>query len=160
MSIGSPSVVGMAGAIPVSAAQARLASVTEVVGNITLKEYYMGRDEHFSEELSDAHKANAAVMVEKANLLLNLFGKRKRVASGWRPASINAATKGASPTSKHVLCQALDFEDGNRELMNWCLNNKDLLEALGLWFEDPRDTPTWVHAQIVPPASGHLFFRA
>lgn len=129
-----------------------------LVPDITLDEYYMGRDKLFKEELSDAHKANAAKTVELANKLLEKFGQKRRVTSGWRPASINAATKGASPHSRHVLCQAVDLEDNNRELMNWCLNNQDVLKELGLWAEDPRAVTNWVHLQTVPPASGKLFF--
>lgn len=130
------------------------------VPDITLAEYYMGRDRLYSEELSDAHKASAAKTIGAANLFLEAFGYKRRVTSGWRPGAINRATKGASPNSKHVLCQAIDLEDNNRELMNWCLNNQDLLEKYGLWMEDPRDTSTWVHLQIVPPPSGHRIFRA
>lgn len=128
------------------------------VGDITLAEYYMGRDKLFPGELSDAHKMNAQRTIDKANAVLELFGSNRRVTSGWRPAEINAATKGASPTSRHMTCQAVDLEDNNRELMGWCLNNKDLLVKLDLYLEDPRSTPTWVHMQTVPPASGHRFF--
>lgn len=127
---------------------------------ITLDEFYMGRDKLFPNELSDAHKANAVTTVDLANQVLTAAGMDRRVTSGWRPASINAATKGAAPNSKHVLCQAVDLEDNNRELKNWCLNNPDILARIGVWCEDPRDTPSWVHIQTVPPGSGLRFFRA
>lgn len=135
-------------------------AVVNLVPDISLSEYYMGRDKLYAEELSDAHRSSAAKMVAAANAVLEAFGSKRRVTSGWRPASINAATKGAAPHSKHVLCQAIDLEDNNRELMNWCLNNPDVLERIGVWVEDPRDTSTWVHFQIAPPPSGHRFFRA
>lgn len=129
-----------------------------VVPDITLAEYYMGRDKLYAEELSDAHKASAQTTVERINKLLEAFGSKRRVVSGWRPSSINSATKAAAPNSKHVLCQAIDLEDNNRELMNWCLNNPDILASCELWCEDPRATTTWVHFQIVPPHSGNRFF--
>lgn len=160
MPIGSPQVVGGQVVTPAQAKIVAVEAAGNVVADITLAEYYMGRDVTFAEELSDAHNMNAQQTVDKANAILELFGSKRRVTSGWRPASINAATKGASPTSKHVLCQAIDLEDGNRELMNWCLNNKDILETLQVWLEDPRDTATWVHIQTIPPGSGNLFFRA
>lgn len=134
--------------------------VVNVVPDITLGEYYMGRDVLFANELSDAHKANAHKIVELTNKVLEKFGQKRRVVSGWRPSAINMATKGASPHSRHVLCQAIDLEDINKELMNWCLNNPDVLAELGLWVEDTRDTTSWVHLQTVPPPSGHRFFRA
>lgn len=127
---------------------------------ISMSDYYMGRDLRFKEELTDAHRMNAEMTVAKANTLLERFGEERHVVSGWRPALINNATRGASPTSKHMLCQAVDLEDHNKGLMNWCLNNPDILAEIGLWVEDTRDTPTWVHVQTVPPNSGHRFFRA
>lgn len=128
--------------------------------SISLSDYYMGRDVKFAQELTDAHRMNAEGTVARANDLLTRFGQDRHVVSGWRPAIINAATKGAAPNSKHMLCQAVDLEDVNRELVNWCLNNPDILASIGLWAEDPRDTPTWLHVQTVPPGSGMRFFRA
>lgn len=135
-------------------------SETNIVPDITLPEYYMGRDKLYAEELSDAHKMNANKTVELANKALERFGQKRRLVSGWRPGAINKATKGAKPDSKHVLCQAIDIEDINRELTNWCLNNPDILAELGLWMEDPRDATTWVHWQTVPPTSSKRIFRA
>jgi Peptidase M15 len=136
------------------------ATEANVVPDISPSEYYMGRDKLFAGELSDAHKMNAERTIVAANAILELFGQKRRVTSGWRPASINAATKGAALHSRHVLCQAIDLEDNDKALINWCLNNQDKLAEVGVWMEDPRDTPTWVHWQIVPPASGHRIFRA
>lgn len=130
------------------------------VEDITLEEYFMGRDKTYPNELSDAHRMNAKQTVERANALLERFGQKRRVVSGWRPGAINRATKGAAPNSKHVLCQAVDLEDNNGDLMRWLLNNQDIMEELKLWAEDSRDTGTWVHLQTLPPGSGKRFFRA
>lgn len=127
---------------------------------ITLDEYYMGRDKLFPEELSDAHRMNAQRTIDAANAILAKFGAKRHVVSGWRPAAINAATRGAAPNSKHTLCQAIDLEDNNKELMNYLLNNQDVMEQIGIWCERSQDTRTWVHMQIVPPGSGKRFFQA
>lgn len=128
-------------------------------GDVSVSEYYMGRDSLYPQELSDAHKMNAQRTVDKANALLDMFGSPRRVVSGWRPSAINAATKGAASNSKHMLCMAVDLEDNDGTLKAWCLNNQDLLKALEVWFESPEHTPTWVHMQIAPPGSGRLFFN-
>lgn len=125
---------------------------------ITTQEYYMGRDVLYPEELTDAHRTNAADTVSKANQLLQAAGLDRRVVSGWRPSAINSATKGAAANSKHITCQAVDLEDNNNELKNWCLNNQDICAQIGLWFESPENTRTWVHAQTVAPPSGRRFF--
>jgi hypothetical protein len=125
---------------------------------ITLEEYYMGRDVTHSEELSDAHRYNAKITVDRANALLEAFGEERRVTSGWRPAGINAATPNASPVSKHVLCQAVDLEDKTGTLDQWCAEHEDVLAQIGLWREASSATPTWTHIQIVPPHSGHRVF--
>jgi len=36
--------------------------------------------------------------------------------------------------------------------------NESLMVEIGLWFEDFKATPTWVHAQAVAPKSGKRFF--
>jgi hypothetical protein len=130
-----------------------------MVPDITLEEYFMGRDKVYPEELSDAHKANAVNTVSKVNTFLERFGSVRRCVSGWRPNVINAATKGAAPHSKHVLCQAIDLEDVNRELTGWIMNNQDFLVEAGFWMENPTSTPTWVHLQTVPPGSGKRIFN-
>lgn len=129
-----------------------------MVPDITLDEYYMGRDKLYPEELTDAHRMNAQRTVDKANALLELFGEKRRCVSGWRPHSINAATKGAAPNSKHVLCMAIDLEDANKELKGFIMNDQALLERLDLYMEDIRSTPTWVHLQIKAPNSGKRIF--
>lgn len=106
-------------------------------------------------------KANAVESMRRVNLLLVRAGFTKRDAtSGWRPPVVNAATPGAAPTSKHMQCLAIDIEDEDKALQQWCMAHQDVLEELGLWMEHPRDTPTWCHLQIVPPGSGKRVFYA
>ena len=98
-------------------------------------------------------------MIDKANQLLERFGETRKVNSGWRPASINKATVGAAPKSKHMECLAIDLEDKDGSLDAWCLENLEVLQEIGLWLESPDATPNWCHIQIVPPRSGNRVFK-
>lgn len=80
------------------------------------------------------------------------------ITSGFRPADVNAATKGAAKKSNHLLGNAADLSDRNGALCRLVLANLDLLQAHDLWLEDPRHTPTWIHLQTVPPRSGKRIF--
>lgn len=139
----------------------------------TCDDYFTGpngvrRDVVYSSELTHEILANAQVTVDRWNLLLSYFysenpgAKRRRFASGWRSKAINAATPGAAPFSHHMDAEAGDVEDEDRDLAKWILANEDESRRvenpshaamIGLWFEDFRTTPTWVHGQIVPPHS-------
>ena len=118
----------------------------------------MGRDRRFPDELTDEKRANAEETIDKANQLLERFGETRKVNSGWRPASINSATVGAAPKSKHMTCEAIDLEDKDGSFGRWCLENLEELASIGLWMEDPAHTKNWVHLQIVPPRSGRRTF--
>lgn len=145
---------------------------------ITTDDYFTGpdgvrRDVVYSSELTPEILGNAQVTVDRWNLLLTHFydenpiAKRRRVNSGWRPKAINAATPGAAPNSTHLLGEALDGSDADRMLARWILANEwqalkfgtqSYAAQIGLWFEDFRTTPTWVHGAIVPPHSGSRIF--
>ena len=133
-------------------------------------DYYMGRDVLYPDELTDEIRANVKALVPRVNALLALMSAngvapatdahtRTAVASGWRPAAVNDATANAAASSRHLTGQAIDLRDTpERELCRWALANPDALVELGLWMEDPRWTPTWLHVQTVPPKSGHLVY--
>ena len=126
---------------------------------ITLADYYAGRDRRFPDELTAEKRANAEETIDKANQLLERFGETRRVNSGWRPVSINKATVGAAPKSKHMTCEAIDLEDKDGTLDQWCMENLEELAAIGLWMEHPESTEGWTHLQIVPPKSGNRVFK-
>lgn len=126
---------------------------------ITLSDYYMGRDRRFPDELTDEKRSNAEEMVEKANELLQRFGETRKVNSGWRPASINQATVGAAKKSKHMECLAIDLEDKDGTLDEWCMENLEVLQEIGLWLEHPDSTDGWCHLQIIAPRSGNRVFK-
>jgi hypothetical protein len=123
---------------------------------ISVAEYYMGRDKKYP--LNDTLRANAEELVEKANQLLSRFGEGRRVTSGWRPPQVNAATPGAAKRSLHMTCEAVDLEDEDGQLDDWCLDNLEVLQEIGLWLEHPSATRRWCHLQIAPPRSGKRVF--
>jgi len=125
---------------------------------ITLQQYWRGRDKTHGHLLTPELRANAQRTVDVANELLPLAqaggvmltpGQWGMVRSGWRPPDINAGTKGASATSLHMQCLALDAEDPYGLLAAWCFANwRTVLKDLGLWMEHPTATPTWCHVQL------------
>lgn len=127
---------------------------------ISLETYFMGRDLTHADELTDEVMANARITVERVNDLLARANRSDitTVRSGWRPTGVNADTQNSATHSRHITGQAVDLPDNDRTLATWCVDNLDDLEAIGLWIEDPRWTPTWLHVQIVPPKSGKLVY--
>ena len=126
---------------------------------LKLADYYMGRDRQFHNELTPELRANARETVRRVNQLLKRAGLARKVASGWRPASINAAVPGAAKNSKHITCLAIDLADRDGALDAWCMAHLDVLEEIGLWLEHPDATPEWCHLQMQPPGSGSRVFE-
>ena len=73
---------------------------------------------------------------------------------GYRAA--DSRTGGA--TSPHRIASAVDVFDPDRQLAQWCVKNKAALVELGLWCEDFRWTPGWVHLQCIQPKSGKRIY--
>lgn len=123
---------------------------------ISLEEYMMGRDK--ANPPTDAMIANAQDLLKKVNYLMVKYGDICELASGYRPVALNLKVGGASG-SKHTTCNAIDLKDNKEQKFgNWCLNNLKELEDLGLYMEDLKSTPTWVHLQRLPPVSGNRVF--
>lgn len=135
---------------------------------ITIADYWAGRDLSFAADLTEEIRQNAEQTVTKVNLLLFIAvkagvplistNKNNLVNSGWRPPAINAATPGAAPLSRHMTGQAVDVSDPESSLAFWCLANPAELEALGIWQENPAYTVGWCHLQTVAPRSGRRVF--
>jgi len=130
---------------------------------ITLQAYWMGRDVKYAASLTAEIKRNGPETVRRVNLLLQLYKEDTgrdvdKVSSGWRPPAVNDETSNAALTSNHLLAAAVDVVDELRQFAAWCVLNPSKLAACGLWVEDPRWTPTWVHLQIVPPRSGKRIY--
>ncbi len=152
---------------PVAAHAAARASGPRLV---TLEDYWMGRDLAFRDELTPAIARNAAVTVARVNALIAAMaadGLRvpcrpqsgSPVASGWRPAAVNARVPAAVPDSPHISGAACDLYDPDNALDAWCMTHGDVLSALQLWLEHPDCTDGWCHVQIVPPRCGSRVFR-
>ena len=126
---------------------------------ITFEEYLGQHGSGHESELTDELLSNAKVIVDKANKLLAAFGEERGLRSGWRPKLVNDATPNASHSSKHITCQAIDIEDDDKRLQDWCQANRgENLIPLGLFMEAKIATPSWLHVQIVPPGSGLRVF--
>lgn len=130
---------------------------------INLTGYWNDRDSRYRLECTEAIQQNALKTVEAINRILAIFEEEMLVSrdvctSGWRPKSVNDATANAAKTSKHLTAEAGDIEDADRAFAQWCVKNADVLAECGLWMEDPRWTPTWVHLQRVPPKSGKRIY--
>lgn len=125
---------------------------------ITRKEILQGRDVTFAEYFTSQISDNCDLLVEKLNVIRAAYGKPMIISSGFRPPPVNASTANAAPKSNHMLCLCADIKDMDGKFWDWCLANLDLLTATGIYLEDRRWTPTWVHAQIVPPKSKKRIF--
>jgi hypothetical protein len=130
---------------------------------ITLDGFFNGREKKYARELTDDIRNNASLTVKLINELLKLADGDGIpccvCSSGWRPLAVNDVTSNAAKGSKHISGLAADILDyPQRDFARWCLRNLAQLERIGLWMEDPRWTPTWVHLQIVPPGSGRRVY--
>lgn len=117
--------------------------------------------------LPKEHRDNLMIILERICRVRIAYGKAMIVTSGYRSMEEHLAIynrKGITDQnripmkSKHLYGQAVDISDPKKELQVWCQNNVKLLEEIGLWMEDFRYTPNWVHFQCVPPKSGNRFF--
>lgn len=123
-----------------------------------------------STEITDQIQADGEETVRRWNLVLEAAASddilpgvdgntKSALASGWRPAGFNAVTSNAAKASTHVTAKACDIRDNQeRTLARWCLLNEEFVAEVGLWFERPMWTRSWVHGQIVAPKSGLRFY--
>jgi len=120
---------------------------------ISKDEMLMGRDKQFPDAYTQQISDNLDKFLAIFNQVRAAYGQPMRVNSGWRPAAINEATSNAAKGSNHLWGLAVDIADPDGSLWKWTLFNLDLMQKLGIYMEDKRWTPTWVHYQIVPPGS-------
>lgn len=125
---------------------------------ITKKDLLMGRDKTYADEYTKEISDNLDKLLIVLNKIQEKAGRNFHVNSGWRPAAINAAISGAAVHSNHTKGLAADISDPTGSIMYWVLDNLEFMKELGVFMEDFRWTPTWVHFQIVPVHSGHRIF--
>ena len=125
---------------------------------IAKSELMMGRDVTYSSEYTQEISDNLDRLLVPMNQIREAWGKLMEVNSGWRPPEVNASTPGAAAHSKHMEGLACDIADPDGSLMTWILNNLDMMQGLGIFFEDFRWTPDWCHFQLGPPRSGKRIF--
>jgi len=125
---------------------------------LTKDDLLMGRDKTHASEYTAEVSENLDKLLIVINKIQDLYGKKMKVNSGWRPAGINASIAGAAKKSNHMLGLAVDIGDADGEVMKWVLSNLDKMKEIGVYLEDWRHTPTWTHFQIIPPKSGNRIF--
>lgn len=124
---------------------------------ITAADILMGRDKTYP--LSEGLKTNLHNLVKAVNMLEMICPYAFVVSSGYRPPAINAKVARAAPNSAHAVCMAVDLADKDGTLDQWCLDNLKELEIIGLFLEDPKNTPGWCHLTTRAPKSGNRVFK-
>lgn len=122
---------------------------------VSAKEILMGRDNEFP--LDEEQFYNLLDLLPRINLVRFHYNKPLYVSSGYRPGRYNSNAGGAAKSS-HLTCEAVDFADPNGSFALWCLDNLATLKKAGLFMEDPRWTPGWVHLQSRKVRSGNRVF--
>lgn len=106
--------------------------------------------------LADAnHILKSEILAKKVTELLELYGQRPKISSGFRDPITNTKIGGAK-SSAHCSAEAVDFAD--KGLGVWCLKNVGTLARLGLYLENPAHTPTWCHLSTRKTKSGRIVF--
>jgi hypothetical protein len=102
--------------------------------------------------------ANLAILLDRMNQVRDAYAIPMIVTSGLRSQADQQRINPKAPKSHHLMGEAVDIADADRKLTNWVKVNMDLMEQIGLWFEDFDHTISWVHFQCVPPKSGNRVF--
>lgn len=117
-----------------------------------------------SVELDPAGKVAFERLYKRINEVRRYYGKPMFVTSGVRSyldqmRIDKAAGRKPSYGSLHLKGAAVDIADKDHALWNWCMDNMELIEKIGLWLEDKRWTDSWLHFQCFAPKSGSRIFQ-
>lgn len=134
---------------------------------ITLTQYFGPHIDH--SDATAEKRENALAMLDRVNGLLEIAysegvelltnpATQSRISGSGNGGFRTQLSSVGAKSSKHKIGRAVDVYDPRRELAKWCVNNLDMLERFGLYMEDPRWTPTWVHLQDMPPGSGKVVY--
>lgn len=108
--------------------------------------------------LLTAIEGNLTALARAITRLEENWGSPFTVTSGLRSMEDQLRINPTSMHSMHLTGCAADLYDPERKLQTWVLAHEAVMEGIGLWCEHFSATPTWVHAQIKSPPSGHRFF--
>lgn len=117
-----------------------------------------GRNTQYPDQYTQEISDNLDKLLIIINKVLVAYGHSMIISSGWRPPAINRVTPGAATDSAHCLGLAVDIFDPDGKIVAWVLQNLALMKSLGIYLEDFRWTPDWVHFGIRKPASGHRIY--
>lgn len=125
---------------------------------ISKDELLKGRDTAYPAEYTQEVSDNLDKLLIPLNKIRDAYGQPMVVTSGWRPSAINGVTPGAASHSSHMIGKACDIQDLDGSLLAWVMDNLSMMKQLGIYIEDPRWCPTWIHFQLGAPKSGHRIF--
>lgn len=137
-----------------------------VFEHVELEQYRGTHFDTYRNEWSDEHTRNAMELLKKVNSLIHDIKKLRpgldfQMTSGWRPAAYNVKIGGAL-RSRHIIAQAIDFNDPAGEIATYLCLNTHMLKSRELSIEHPRYTAKrggrWLHIQYPPPRSGRTVF--
>lgn len=131
-------------------------TMTELLKDKNLNEYHLDIRHNLEDLLEKVNKVRTAY--GKAMIPTSCMRSREDQIRIYAEKGITDESK-IPMKSKHFYGQAVDISDPHQELQDWCENNIDVLEEIGLWMEDFTSTKNWVHFQTVAPASGKRFFK-
>jgi hypothetical protein len=128
------------------------------------------------DSLPKAHQDNILAFIPKLDKIRAKWGKPMLTTSGYRSwiKHVSIYKKKAErekkvfdeskipKASKHLSGQGIDIGDADMktpdtqilEFQKWCKDNEAWLrDEVGVWIEDFKYTPTWVHFQSIPYGS-------
>lgn len=105
---------------------------------------------------------NLEILFERLCEAQAAYGVMFKLTSGLRSDAQQALLiqmgKSKAKFSKHLIGAAADVYDPDGHLGAWVMDNLPFMAGIGLWVEDPKYTPGWVHFQCVAPKSGNRVF--
>ena len=141
---------------------------------ITVEQYFGRYIDH--PDATPERKANAVKMLAKVNAVRELARadgvempdhQHTGSAIAGRPDGVGGQGNGGfrpqscavgEPHSTHKEGHGVDSFDPLRAFASWCSRNTNELRRRGLYAENFRWTPTWVHLQDVSPKSGKTVY--
>ena len=112
---------------------------------ITMSEILKGKT---LADQSHAIQDNLEELLEKINKVRVAYNQPMIVTSGLRSSEDQARINPKASHSKHLTGNAVDFQDLDGNLHQWCKDNESLLTEIGLWLENRQGV--WQHFQSIP----------